>query len=240
MDVHPPHHGIDTWRDFFVHMGTICLGLLIAIGLEQSVEAFHRAQERHELREALDRDSREAIVDAGRSETFADARIAWILARIGEVQAALASHAALAPESPLHTGGFDVAEDPAFQAAKSSGALALLSQEDIRAYSEADWVNVYLLKAYDEYVATRTNARKFAIELGPLGKAADFSKADPATLRDYLDLLTDELMADVKLRFWSQEVRAIEATLLQGERNLAKLQRAERSLHSPIAALGTN
>jgi hypothetical protein len=240
MEIHPPHHTISTWRDFFVHMGTICLGLLIAIGLEQSVEAFHRAQERHELREALDRDSREAIVDAGRSETYADARIAWILARIKEVQAALASHATLAPENPLHTGGFDVAEDPAFQAAKSSGALALLSQEDIRAYSEADWVNVYLLKAYDEYVAAHTNMRKFNIELGPLGRAADFSKADPAALHDYLGLLTDELMAAMTFRFWSQEVQGIEAALIQGERNLAKLQRAERSLHTPIAALGTN
>jgi hypothetical protein len=240
MEVHPPHHTIESWRDFFVHMGTICLGLLIAIGLEQSVEAFHRAQERHELREALDRDSREAIVDAGRSEAFADARIAWLLARIKAVQVALASHAVLAPENPLHSAGFDVAEDPAFQAAKSSGALALLSQEDIRAYSEADWVNVYLLKAYDDYVAARTNARRFDIELGPVAGPPDFSKADAAVLHAYLDLLTDELMADVRFRFWSQEVRAIEAALLRGERNLAKLQRAERSLHAPIAALGTN
>ncbi len=240
MEIHPPHHAIETWRDFFVHMGTICLGLLIAIGLEQSVEAFHRSQERHELREALDHDSREAIDDAGHSEAFADARIAWLLARIKAVQSALASHATLAPESPLHGNGFDVAVDSAFQAAKSSGALALLSQEDIRAYSEADWVNVYLLKAYDDYVAARTNARKFSIELGPIGGPPDFSKADPAALHAYLDLLTDELMADVRFRFWSQEVRAIEAALLKGERNLAKLQRAERSLHAPIAALGSN
>ena len=49
LDVHPPHHAASTWRDFFVHIATICVGLLIAVGLEQSVEAFHRRQERREL-----------------------------------------------------------------------------------------------------------------------------------------------------------------------------------------------
>src|SRR6185437_9145012 len=49
IDVHAPHGGIHTWRDFWIHLGTIALGLLIAIGLEQSVEWVHRIHERHEL-----------------------------------------------------------------------------------------------------------------------------------------------------------------------------------------------
>ncbi len=38
LDVHPPEHTPHTWRDFFLHIATIVIGLLIAIGLEQSVE----------------------------------------------------------------------------------------------------------------------------------------------------------------------------------------------------------
>ena len=41
MEVHPPEHPIHTWRDFVVHIATIVVGLLIAIGLEQSVEWLH-------------------------------------------------------------------------------------------------------------------------------------------------------------------------------------------------------
>jgi len=41
LDVHAPHNTVHTWKDFFVHLGTIAIGLLIAIGLEQSVEALH-------------------------------------------------------------------------------------------------------------------------------------------------------------------------------------------------------
>lgn len=38
LDVHPAHHAASTWRDFFIHIVTIVIGLLIAIGLEQTVE----------------------------------------------------------------------------------------------------------------------------------------------------------------------------------------------------------
>jgi hypothetical protein len=53
LDVHPPHAPTHTWRDFFLHIATICVGLLIAIGLEQSVEALHHTHQRHQLDEDL-------------------------------------------------------------------------------------------------------------------------------------------------------------------------------------------
>lgn len=53
IDVHPPHTAAHTWKDFFIHMAAICLGLLIAIGLEQSVEYLHHRHEVAETRAAL-------------------------------------------------------------------------------------------------------------------------------------------------------------------------------------------
>jgi hypothetical protein len=41
MDVHPPHGAIHGWRDFFVHLIVITLGLLIALGLEGIVQWGH-------------------------------------------------------------------------------------------------------------------------------------------------------------------------------------------------------
>lgn len=49
IDVHPPHEATHTWTDFFIHIGTIAVGLLLAIGLEQTVEALHHHHERDEL-----------------------------------------------------------------------------------------------------------------------------------------------------------------------------------------------
>ena len=49
MDVHAPHEPIHTWRDFLLHLATITIGLLIALGLEGLVEAAHH---RHLLHQA--------------------------------------------------------------------------------------------------------------------------------------------------------------------------------------------
>jgi hypothetical protein len=53
LDVHAPHETVHTWRDFFIHIATIVVGLIIAIGLEQSVEAIHRHHERIQLQHDL-------------------------------------------------------------------------------------------------------------------------------------------------------------------------------------------
>jgi hypothetical protein len=53
LDVHPPHQPTHTWRDFFIHIATIVVGLLIAVGLEQTVEYIHHRNEVRETRKAL-------------------------------------------------------------------------------------------------------------------------------------------------------------------------------------------
>jgi hypothetical protein len=53
MDVHAPHEPIHTWKDFFLHLITITIGLLIALSLEAGVEYMHHRREVKETREAL-------------------------------------------------------------------------------------------------------------------------------------------------------------------------------------------
>ncbi len=56
MEVHPPHEPIHSWRDFLLHLLTITIGLLIALGLEAAVESLHH---RHIVREARENIRRE-------------------------------------------------------------------------------------------------------------------------------------------------------------------------------------
>src|SRR5438874_264242 len=70
LDVHPAHHAATTWRDFFIHIATIVLGLLIAIGLEQTVEYFHHRHQIAETRELLRNereDNKQALLRATKS-----------------------------------------------------------------------------------------------------------------------------------------------------------------------------
>jgi len=59
LDVHPPHQAAHTWTDFFIHIAIIVVGLLIALGLEQTVEHVHLRHDLNETRVALKREQRE-------------------------------------------------------------------------------------------------------------------------------------------------------------------------------------
>jgi hypothetical protein len=49
VDVQPPHQPIHTWKDFFLHLLTITIGLFIALTLEAAIESL---QHRHLVRDA--------------------------------------------------------------------------------------------------------------------------------------------------------------------------------------------
>jgi hypothetical protein len=58
MEIHKPK-AAHSWREFLIEIATIVLGILIALGLEQGIEAFHEHQLAREAREAIDAEMRE-------------------------------------------------------------------------------------------------------------------------------------------------------------------------------------
>ena len=52
-DIHPPHQAAHSWRDIFVHLATITVGLFIALSLEGCVEWQHHRHLVHEARENI-------------------------------------------------------------------------------------------------------------------------------------------------------------------------------------------
>src|SRR5215471_5332805 len=53
MEIHRPR-AAHSWREFLIEIGTIVVGILIALGLEQSIEAFHERQLAREAGDAID------------------------------------------------------------------------------------------------------------------------------------------------------------------------------------------
>jgi len=66
LEVHPPHASVHTWKDFLIHIATIVVGLLIAVGLEQSVVYLHKRHQLAEAREGL----RAELLDTRRQMAF--------------------------------------------------------------------------------------------------------------------------------------------------------------------------
>jgi hypothetical protein len=134
MEVHPPMGAIHGWRDFFVHLTIITVGLLIALGLEGMVEwgqhkrLVHRAEAdlRLELqtnRVALERDTK-VLDDADR---LADK----------DLRVLLAYRAHRPPGEELRFyWEWDNLGSAAWDTARDTGAIALMNYEKARQYSE--------------------------------------------------------------------------------------------------------
>lgn len=59
LEVHPPEHAPHSVRDFFLHIFTITIGLLIALGLESMVEWRHHVHLGHQAAETMRRELEE-------------------------------------------------------------------------------------------------------------------------------------------------------------------------------------
>src|SRR3954471_20019003 len=59
MEIHAPEGHIQSFRDILVHLGIVTAGILIALGLEQTVEWFHHRQQVAEANEMLVQEIRE-------------------------------------------------------------------------------------------------------------------------------------------------------------------------------------
>jgi hypothetical protein len=135
LDVHPPHEAAHTWKDFFIHIATIVIGLLIAIGLEQAVEWNHHRRQLQEVRAQL---AEEREIDR-RILVYDQAMYQQIEAELA-ADVALLQHRAPEEKTPLagklHYAWFGIAlRDGAWQSAKQSDALALMPEDDLTVYS---------------------------------------------------------------------------------------------------------
>jgi hypothetical protein len=151
LDIHPAHHAATTWKDFWIHLGTITIGLLIAIGLEQSVEALHRVHERHVLEEDL-------RAECERNRELDRTDIAYLRAYMEWCQKAGKSLRAATPGQPAQMPP-ELSNDPAYrmkyryisptdsvwQVAKTNGSVALLPRDEAQMFTRLDRVHELVL-----------------------------------------------------------------------------------------------
>jgi hypothetical protein len=138
MEVHPPHHPLHSWKDFWIHLGTITAGLLIAIGLEQSLEALHRLHQRHVLEHDLHAEAERNEQILIRDIDVLQHKSAYFVALRSNIDALRqGSSSASLPQLPRPSGG-----DPflpsagAWASARDSSQLALLPREQASIYEE--------------------------------------------------------------------------------------------------------
>jgi hypothetical protein len=133
LDVHAPHERAHSWSDFFIHIATIVIGLLIAVGLEQTVEYFHH---RHQAREGLELLRRE--VDANRLSLQFDAKVLAFSEReqhanLGLLQR-LRSHKLQPDDRLIFIRPYEQLESSAWRVVHESAAAAFIPHDLMAVY----------------------------------------------------------------------------------------------------------
>jgi hypothetical protein len=133
LDVHPPHGPIHTLKDFFIHLLTITIGLLIALGLEATVEWLHH---RHLAQEA-----RENILQEIHTNQQS---VSKYLGQLAEAEKSLDGYLSraderlhgrpLTPQSQYNGDSLTVLHS-AWDSASTTGAISAMSYDEVKRYS---------------------------------------------------------------------------------------------------------
>jgi len=136
--VHAPHHSIEGWRDFFIHLITISVGLLIAVGIEGCVE-LHREHKlvreaRETMREEIQHNSdkmKEAVVTLDKQMETMKKNIA-VLTRIQE------NPKDKAAQDAQINADFSIIglRETAWKTAQTTGALSYMPYAEAQRYSD--------------------------------------------------------------------------------------------------------
>ena len=206
LDVHAPHQTVHSWKDFLVHIAAISIGLLIAVGLEQTVELFHHRHQVAEIRRSLadERRINEVIFTSACNEFR---RYAPILAGSLQTLTYLRTHTAAPPSQWPGRFSFYMLnihfQDSAWKTALQSAALEYMPRADVRTYSD---VYARLAEVTEESVAefhAVIRAKSFVVQM-----------ADPATISSEQSIQAYALVSDVVTSLYLMGV---------GERNIARL-----------------
>jgi hypothetical protein len=152
LDVHPPHKAIGNAGEFFLHLFTITIGLLIAVGIEAAVEHHQHRELAREARETMKEEIRknaESTNEALRDISGEQQRMKGNLAGVRKVQ--------LNPNDPsandlkldfsYNTTGLD---DTGWKTAQATGALAFMPYAESTKYSAIYGAEQAFLKAEDQ------------------------------------------------------------------------------------------
>jgi len=133
MDVHAPHEPIHTWRDFFIHLITITVGLLIALSLEGMVESIHKHHLLHQAETNLRDELKSNITTLAGDERRLDSAKRQAESNLRLLAALKAHHSS--GEELQFTWQWNGLDTAAWDTARNTGAIALMPYESAQGYS---------------------------------------------------------------------------------------------------------
>ena len=227
MDVHAPHEPLHTWRDFWIHLGTITIGLLIAISLEQSVEGLHHVHQRHQLEEDLRAEGERNVEIVQKDRRLIAALWDWELGLRKNVDTMRASggKAGLGYVANPVPGQPTVPSDSVWTTAKESMLVALLPRSEAEMYSRLDLQHQLLRETIDHWLEVKGELKEFEdnFDDGEPGSTPDLGRMSADELHSYSMLLTKEIAARDNVLFRLNNFVRLDRAVLDGARSEAEM-----------------
>ena len=227
MDVHAPHEPIHSWKDFWIHLGTITIGLLIAISLEQSVEALHHLHQRHQLEEDLRGEGERNVEIVKYDMRYCAELRAWELNVRKNVDGDRASggKAGLVyihnpvPSQPT------MPSNSVWITAKENMLTALLPQPEAAMYARLEVQHKLLVDTIDRWLLTKTDVNAFEENFDDATPASmpDLSRMSADELRTYSMLLTKDVAYRDDVVFRLNNFSRLDQAVLDGARSEAEM-----------------
>jgi hypothetical protein len=217
LDVHAPHDRVHSWSDFFIHIATIVIGLLIAVGLEQTVEYFHH---RHQAREGLALLRRE--VDANRLSLQFDTKVLAFSEReqhanLGVLQR-LRNHKLQPDDHLIFIRPSEELDSSAWRVVHESAAAIYIPHEAMALYDDI----VETQRIVSEDLRTSNNALQRAASVLNTEQTDDSEDADRIQKSTYGSASTSE-----ELLRMTPEAFDAEMARFSGPQNLTRLTPAQ-------------
>jgi hypothetical protein len=200
LDVHAPHKALHGTGEFFLHLFTITIGLLIAVGIEAAVTRHEHKKLAQEAYDSLTDEIRrnfENTADALRKIEAQQKTMANNLTVIAEVQKNPDSPAARNANIDASFGSTDF-ESTAWRTAQATGALAYMPYEEAKKFSGI----------YDE-IQTEAKAQDAITddEAQLLGVLRRYTSADGRIGRDQADAMAE------RFGIWQGHLLAVHISL---------------------------
>ena len=156
MDIHPPERPIRSVRDFLLQIFTITCGIVIALGMEEAVQAHRDAVLRDQSRAqfAAEIAANTARIDTAEQQNAKDE--AWLMTALKGFDERLRHQPHGAPESPTAPRSFPQMQAAAWQTALATRAIAQFDFAQVQAlataYERQTAFNDFAVRAREQYV----------------------------------------------------------------------------------------
>jgi hypothetical protein len=215
LDVHPPHQPTHTWKDFLIHIATITVGLLIAVSLEQTVEAVHRSVERRALLHEIHVECEENLRPLDSDIASYLAQSDWETSAAASLRAAPVVRGLVVvtlPSAPPFPFAL-VPSRAVWTLAKSSGKVALVPENLAQVFDRLDFHAELVVRTSDRVLESYNALSNFRVTAGATVKPGAALNLTPAQREKLLDALAASISARrsaaLFASYWKAESQAV-------------------------------